>query len=128
MNNYIGIELLYEGHQRKLYAIKRGDVCQVCQYIEGLPTEDERQIVALLRRTANNGPPRNEQKFRSLKGVPLYEFKTRGKVRLICFFEKNNIIILTHGFDKPKRKKQQSEIDIAYRIMKEFQEKWKGIP
>lgn len=128
MNNCIDIELLYEGPKRQLYAIKRGDSCQVRQYIEGLPDADQKQIIALLEYTANNGTPVNEHKFKSLKGVPLYEFKTRGGVRLICFFEKSKIIIITNGFNKQKRKKQQSQIEIAFRIMKEFQERQEGIP
>lgn len=124
--SHIDIELLFKGNQRTLYAITRNGECQARQYIDSLSDSDKKRIIALLEYTSNNGPPKNIEKFRHLKDK-LYEFKA-GKARLICFFQRNMIIILTHGFDKPKPKKLKAEIDIADKIMQEFLEKGGGLP
>lgn len=83
--------------------------------------EEFSKLSALLEQTAENGPPRNETKFKHLTATDgLYEFKTGGGLRLFCFFDEGNLIVCTHGFLKKKAKTPQSELTRAEAIKKEY--------
>lgn len=81
----------------------------------GLRPEEFEKLSALLTDTAKNGPPPDETKFKNLPGTDdLYEFKTSGGLRLICFKDEGALIICTHGYLKdgrklPKREKERAE-------------------
>lgn len=73
------------------------------------------QMLHLIRRSAELGPPHNIEMSRDLKGKNakgLWEFKA-GAIRAIWFYERNKIIICTHGFLKKGRKTPESEIEMA---------------
>ncbi len=40
--------------------------------------------------------------------------------RFLAFFEKNNVVILTHGFQKKTQKTPPSEIDRAIKYMNDY--------
>ena len=68
----------------------------------------------MLSRTAEGGPPSDETKFRKLGGSEnLYEFKTSGGLRLICFKDGSRLIICTHGVTKLAKKRFKSEMIAA---------------
>lgn len=60
------------------------------------------RLVALLDRVAAEGPPRNEARSRRV-APGIYEFKTRGAIRVPYFMDKGHIIICTDVVAKPKR-------------------------
>lgn len=63
---------------------------------------DYDQVVALLRRTAANGPPRGHAASRKLQGS-IYELRTRGGVRIPYFYDEGRVIICTAAMRKPKQ-------------------------
>jgi len=96
----------------------QGDRSPTHQFFEEhahLRPEEFVKLAALLTDTAKNGPPPDETKFKDLPGTDgLYEFKTSGGLRLICFKDDGALIICTHGYLKdgrklPKREKERAE-------------------
>lgn len=80
------------------------------------------QMLRLIKRTAEFGPPRNIEMSRALEGrnaEKLWEFKA-GAIRIIWFYEQNKIIICTHSFLKKGRKTPASEIETAQNIRSNY--------
>lgn len=77
------------------------------EYLSGLEMIDKKQVSALLKRICKHGRPAKEtRKFNTL-GDNTFELKTRGGVRVFCFFGGPLLpkaLILCHGTKKPKKK------------------------
>jgi len=72
------------------------------------------KLIFLLDYTKDFGPPRDEQKCRSLAGHEgLFEFKTRGGLRVFWFYDEDRLIVCTTGFVKKKQKTPAEEISKA---------------
>lgn len=97
--------------------------CLVREFINGLEGSSREKLWAILKRIAEHGPPRNIEKFRVL-GDSIFEIKSY-HVRILCFFEKGQMIILTHGFIKKSPKTPPSEIERAKRL-RYIYKIWKG--
>jgi hypothetical protein len=79
--------------------------CPVQEFIDRLEDDsrsDFDQVVALLRWTAANGPPKNDKKSRPLADK-VFEFKTRGGIRIPYFYDQDRLIICTEAMRKPKK-------------------------
>lgn len=113
--------ILYRGKQYDLLSVTHDGKSQVKEFIKTLPQSDQKKIFALLCRTADHGTLSNEEKFRKLDDG-IWEFKSF-QVRLLCYFERHRLIILTHGFIKKKDRTPKSEIDRAIRIRDELKKK-----
>lgn len=118
--------IILEGKAKTLYSIVEGGKNYVSEFITGWPVQAERnQLIALLERIAEYGPPRNLEKFRPL-GDNLFEIKS-SQIRIICFFAGNDInnknVILTHGFKKPKKTVLLREKGKALQIKKAYEER-----
>ena len=84
--------------------------------------DDFAELKALLDFTARNGPPQNETKFKHLSGTDaLFEFKTRGGLRLLCFLDGGSLIICTHGVLKKRQKADPDEIKYASRMKADYE-------
>ncbi len=77
-------------------------------------------LLNVLDETARSGPPRNPQKFNSLNNG-LYELKS-WKLRLICFFDDESLIICTHGFFKHRQVTPDDEKERAHRMRNAYLE------
>lgn len=90
-----------------------------CQLLDLLGSAEEaadveaRKMLVLLRFAAKQGPPRNEEKSKSL-GDDIFEFKTTD-LRVLYFYDSNRLIICSHGFVKKTRKCPPSEKTAAIR-------------
>jgi hypothetical protein len=109
------ILLVREGERLDIRAIAypsdnggKRDKCPTLQFFQenGKEHPDELDALsALLTETASNGPPADDRKFKNLPGTGgLYEFKTRGGLRLFCFWDEGSLIICTHGYEKARQK------------------------
>jgi mRNA-degrading endonuclease RelE of RelBE toxin-antitoxin system len=83
------------------------------EYFEDLSDADRAKMQTLLERMATHGEIRNKEKFRH-EGDGFYCFKSF-KRRLMCFFDRNDIVI-THGFTKKRDRLDPRELDRARRI------------
>lgn len=55
----------------------------------------------------------------------LYEIRVQSGsdiFRIFCFFDKNNLVVIGHGFQKKTEKTPHKELDRALRIKKEYYE------
>ena len=117
---------LYSGKRYTLYAITENGKCSIQDFISGLTVINQRKIVALLEHVAQNGTPSNVEKFKQLEKrdkISVFEFKA-GQVRVLCTFDGQSIIVLTHGFIKKQQKAPRSEIDRAFRLLRLYRERF----
>lgn len=91
-------ETIYEGQAFTIQDVAKKGICSVSGFIEGLPTSAQVKCFAIIKRIAEHGPLRNEEKFRH-EGNGIYAIKTT-EARIYCFFSGKQLIILTHGFKK----------------------------
>lgn len=95
-----------------IYAMGSKDDCELFTFLEKMQADDENEfdkINALLDHTATYGPPRNTEKCRWFSDIDVFELKTKGGIRIMAFWDKNRIIICTHGFLKKKQKTPKNE-------------------
>lgn len=117
----IETELLYKGSKFAIYAIVKSGVCLATDFIENECTRSEqKKVVALLQRAAEHGPPKNKEKYESLRGG-ISQFKSY-QIRIPCFFDKGGKIILTHGFRKKKTRSKtfRDELEKAKKYRDEY--------
>jgi phage-related protein len=114
----------------KLYVIvalctREGDLTLFDQFVESLPEAGQKKIHAAAERMCNQGPPRNLEKGRPIKGqnnlFELKEYQSRvfwfraGKLP-----DGRGLIVLTHGFTKKTDKTPQAQIDRAVALKKQY--------
>jgi hypothetical protein len=90
--------------------------CELLDFLRILAIANDREFAKLLKdldRTADNGLIRNREKFKLLVDG-IYEFKTYGGVRVLCFLDGRCMVVLTNGF--MKKKKYDSEIERAINL------------
>lgn len=75
------------------------------------------KLTALLDLTAEDGPPKNIEKFRNL-GDGIFEFKSN-PLRLLCFQDADRHIICVNGCVK-KRQKTPSEVIATAKALKQL--------
>jgi hypothetical protein len=74
-----------------------------------------------LRQVAENGPPRDERKYRYLHAPePLWEVKPTDQVRFIGFWDGPVDFVITHGFFKRRASDTRHEIAAAVRLRDEY--------
>ena len=102
-----------------------GGDCPLEEFFEELKDSghpDLDQMLRLIKRSADFGPPRNIEMSRALEGrnaEGLWEFKA-GAIRVIWFYERNKIIICTHSFLKKGRKTPAPEIETAQKTRSKY--------
>ena len=107
------------GNEFDIYAVEDGGRCELLDFIAELKASNNAEFVkltALFDVTADYGKINNTQKFKYLTDG-IYEFKTYGGVRVLCFLDGPCIVVLTNGF--MKKKKYDSDIKRAVNL------KWK---
>ena len=118
------LRYLKEGARHTLYAIMQGD--DIGEYLEQLEqnnTQAHAQINRRLEQLVCRGPSRNRDEFRDL-GNGLYEAKAKAGPRVIFFYDRNQIVICSHAFDKQGQKTPPREIAKAdVRMGKYFEHK-----
>ena len=117
----MGLALILEGKVFNIWAMTHENRCPVKEFIDRLETSDQRKVIALFDRLANHGILNNEEKFHKLKGkgISIWVFKSF-QVRILCFFDQQRLVILTHGFKKKGNEMPKEEIEKALRFQKEY--------
>jgi mRNA-degrading endonuclease RelE of RelBE toxin-antitoxin system len=101
---------LYHGKCFTIYCVKVNKRCPIKEFLYNLGERDKRRVTRLLQRVADFGIPKNTEKSRRLKGTQrnIWEFKSYN-VRLPYFFIGGNSLVLTHGFFKGAKLKNEIE-------------------
>lgn len=77
-------------------------------FFESLAERDQAKLQALFDMMASQGKIANREKFKQLEGR-IYEFKAH-QLRMPCFFDSKNRIVVTHGFRKKSSNTPPGEI------------------
>lgn len=117
----VDIEKLLDGKELILYALVVNKKCLIRDFINSLEDQDKKQVTNLLKQRADRFHIHNEQQFRPL-GNEIFELKTRGGVRILCFWDGQRKLVLTHGFFKPPKKLLKKEIEKAIKWLKEYRD------
>jgi len=112
------LKLLLSGDKFKIYGFIVNGTCEAEDFLDGLSQKEKTKLTPLLQYTANSGLLRNEQKFKNV-GDDIFEFKGF-QSRLLCFFDKGSLIILSHGCIKKRNKLDPSEIKKARKRREEY--------
>ena len=76
---------------------------------------------ALLQWVADHGSPNDTDKLKKLKGQDdIWEFKTPGGLRLLCFWDESRLIVTTHGYLKGSQKAPKNELDRAQKLRRDY--------
>ena len=111
------------GRACKILSMGSDNACPLFEFFSQLRRDDINEfakISALLDRTANHGVIKNEQKYRFFKREKVFEFKTRGGVRVMGFWDENQLIVCSHGFLKKRQKTPSGEIGRAVAARGEY--------
>jgi phage-related protein len=110
------------------YSMKREIILYKHYYRDFYSSQDERtrkkiDYVLNIVRMMDRVP---EQYLKHLEGTDgLYEARVQlvsNIYRIICFFDKGNIVVLMNGFQKKTQKTPKNEIELAERLKKEYYE------
>ena len=115
------LRLVIERERHTLYSIETGSV-SLAVYLSQLEENDKAahaQIMRRLEHLAERGPTRNKQEYHTL-GDGLYEAKAMRGPRIVFFYDENQIVICTHGFDKKSKKTPARELKLARNLKKEY--------
>jgi len=106
--------LFEDGRSYRLVYLVYGGDCPAKEFIEELDKPRRAKMVSLLNRTANDGLPRNSQRFKPVEGTKLHEFK-HFQDRILCHLDGSTIVLLC-GVTKKKDKLSDGDIGRAVRL------------
>jgi phage-related protein len=70
------------------------------------------KLVRIMDHTADAGPPKDEEKSKLLR-EGIFEFRTKGGLRLLWFYDEGRVVICVNGYIKRGQKTPNAEIDAA---------------
>ena len=70
------------------------------------------KLVRIMDHTADAGPPKDEEKSKPLR-EGIFEFRTKGGLRLLWFYDEGRVVICVNGYIKQGQKIPNAEIDAA---------------
>ncbi|TAK78086.1 MAG: type II toxin-antitoxin system RelE/ParE family toxin [Gammaproteobacteria bacterium] len=88
-------------------------------YLESLDEEEQAKLFELFKLIGEVGVIKNKTKFRN-EGDKIYAFKPQPH-RFLCFFFKEQKIIITNGFHKKTDKLPKNEKDKALKIKSDYE-------
>lgn len=107
------LRFLKEGQAFTLYAAMQGD--ELTEFLAKLEMHNSAahdQIMRRLDQLAERGASRKKTEFNDL-APDIYEAKAKSGPRVIFFYDKNHIVICSHGFNKQGNKTPKKEIEKA---------------
>ena len=107
--------LLIEGSKLALFEVVVDGQHLLEEFLGGLSESDQGKVGALLSYAAENGPPKNKEKFKQLE-KDLFEFKSY-QVRIFCTFRGKAMLVLTHGVIKKQDKHNKNDMRRAHEIL-----------
>ena len=114
-----------KGEKYSIWGIGNGNTCYVLQFLIDLKNKDLDafdKINALLTTCIDHGPPKNNEKCKLLTdSKQIYELKTGDGVRILWFWDNNNIMICSHGLEKKRRDTPPGHIKTAEKRKKIYQ-------
>lgn len=101
------LKLYRRGGKFAIFFLREGDQVPVQDFLDTLKNGGKTQkedFVTLseqrFKRTADHGPPYNKEQCKELDDG-IFEFKAGNGSRVLWFYDKNSVIICSHGFQRP---------------------------
>jgi len=96
---------IYKGAKKTMVALVEDGYSPAIEYLESLDEISKKKMKARLNRMANMGMIHSTELFRH-EGNGIYAFKVHHpcSARIFCFFDRNNVVVCTHGANKPGRR------------------------
>ena len=76
----------------------------------------------VIKRLADAGKVANREQFKKIEGEDFFEFKNF-QIRMPCYFQGTDRIIITHGFIKKEDRIRSEEIERMKRIRDEYEKR-----
>jgi mRNA-degrading endonuclease RelE of RelBE toxin-antitoxin system len=115
------INPLITGDKFTVCEILRDGKSDLQKFFNKLENNIKAETIQLIEYIAKYGPPRNSTKFRHEKDG-IWAIKPK-QVRIYCFYDKNNLIILTNGAIKKSRKANPEDLEKAIRLKKQWDDR-----
>ncbi len=100
--------------------------CPVEDFLDSSP-EDLKLKIIFVFKLIETERVLSKKFFKKLSGTNFYEIRIEWKsniYRFPCFFEKNKLIVLTHGFQKKTEKTPRKEILIAEQYYNDYKRRF----
>ncbi len=101
---------------------KADNKCPVEDFLDSLSDDLLEKITAVFKLVENLDMVPTKF-FKKLSGTKLFEIRVEWQsniYRFPCFFHKNSLVILTHGFQKKKQKTPAKELEKAKKYRDDF--------
>jgi hypothetical protein len=115
-------QLIFEGKAFNIYDLLENNKSYFNEFLLGLTKELKPPLIKQIEWIAENGPPKNKEKF-NYEGDQIYAIKKNkknGNLRVYCFFDEGKIIILTNGVFKQKNKANPEVLKKAKRLREKY--------
>ena len=88
------------------------DSCQVAAHLDGLGARDRKRVAALLKRMADQGPPRNHEQCRKVAGEAFWELKAYQQRIFWCYdpTRRDDELSMLRGFAKKSARTPKKEL------------------
>jgi hypothetical protein len=116
---YRGVQLTIE------YAHEANGEAPGSAFFNSLDPRWQARIVYLYKRLGDVGQIHNREMFRKETGE-FWAFKAF-QARLLCYFRRDQRVVITHGFSKKTDKIRKQEFDRAARIKQEYEDYLSGL-
>lgn len=122
------VRRLWLGTKYGLYAWVNAEGCQVELFLTKLKEKrklDWKKIFPLIVQAAEFGPPENDEQCRLVGGEKandLYEFVTRGGVRVLWFYDGDRIVLCCGMLSKDGNAAPTAVVDEALSIQRQYWE------
>jgi hypothetical protein len=107
-------EEIATGKKTIVWAESTDGRCPAKQFFDELDEREQAKLENLFEMMAEQGTVRNHEKFKLLEDG-LFEFKAH-QLRMPCFFDSRNRVVVTHGFRKKRDDAPKAEIERARQI------------
>lgn len=104
----------YEGNRLTIRALELADgSCPVGMFLDGLDKADRRKLDSLFEMLGDLGRIPNSEKYKKLAdSEEIWAFKSF-QIRVLCFYSRDQQVLLAHALMKKKDKLNRSDIRIA---------------
>lgn len=110
-----------DGRKLSVWEIVIDQTSEVAKLYQTLLEKEKRTLTAKINSIAENGVPKNIEKFRH-EGDGIFAIK-QNQIRIYCFFDHDKMIVLTHGFIKKSQKADPKQLNKAVRIREKYNAK-----
>ena len=101
--------------------------CYIEEFMDSLNDKVAQKILAVFK-IIESDEIVSSKFFKKLTGIDIWECRIIWKsdiYRILGFFDKNNFVVLTNGFQKKKQKTPRNEIENAIKYMNDYKRRSK---